>query len=155
MSLSGGYGKADDDDSLKVLAKAIKLGCTFWDTAQVYGNGHNEELIGRFLKENPGAREKLFIGSKCGFNVCTSLTVLRLPSSPICSGHHPSLIAVSRSELTWNDRQRQEESPTSQTIFTNPSKHLPRDSEPSPTYTTCTESTPIRHWRKASQHCRA
>lgn len=78
MSLSGGYGKADDEESLKVLAKAIELGCTFWDTAQVYGNGHNEELIGRFLKENPGAREKIFIGSKCGFEVS-------IPSP----SHHP------------------------------------------------------------------
>ena len=73
MSLSGGYGKADDDESLKVLAKAIELECTFWDSAQVYGNGHNEELIGRFFKENPGAREKVFIGSKCGFEVSPTI----------------------------------------------------------------------------------
>jgi len=70
MSFSGGYGEANDEDSLKVLAKAVEIGCTFWDTAQVYGQGHNETLIGRFLKENPGAREKVFIGSKCGFTVC-------------------------------------------------------------------------------------
>ena len=69
MSFSGAYGEANDEDSLKVLSKAIEIGCTFWDTAQVYGQGHNETLIGRFLKENPGAREKLFIGSKCGFTV--------------------------------------------------------------------------------------
>ena len=31
--------------------------------------GHNEELIGRFLKQNPGVRDKLFIGSKCGWKV--------------------------------------------------------------------------------------
>ena len=73
MSFSGGYGEANDENSLKVLAKAVQLGCTFWDTAQVYGQGHNETLIGRFLSENPGAREKVFIGSKCGFTVCTSV----------------------------------------------------------------------------------
>jgi aryl-alcohol dehydrogenase-like predicted oxidoreductase len=73
MSLSGGYGPADDDESLKVLARAYELGCTFWDTAAVYGMGHNEELIGRFLKATPGAREKLFIGSKCGWDVSTNL----------------------------------------------------------------------------------
>ena len=73
MSFSGGYGEANDEDSLKVLAKAVELGCTFWDTAQVYGQGHNETLIGRFLSENPGAREKVFIGSKCGFTVCPYL----------------------------------------------------------------------------------
>jgi len=69
MSFSGGYGEANDEDSLRVLVKAVELGCTFWDTAQVYGQGHNETLIGRFLAENPGAREKVFIGSKCGFTV--------------------------------------------------------------------------------------
>jgi aryl-alcohol dehydrogenase-like predicted oxidoreductase len=52
MSFSGNYGEANDED-----------------TAQVYGQGHNETLIGRFLSENPGAREKVFIGSKCGFTV--------------------------------------------------------------------------------------
>jgi len=74
MSFSGAYGEANDEDSLKVLSRAIELGCTFWDTAQIYGKGHNEELLGRFLKENPGAREKLFIGSKCGFSVCLFAT---------------------------------------------------------------------------------
>lgn len=52
-----------------MLKKAYDMGCTFWDTASLYGLGHNEKLVGRFLKENPEAREKLFIGSKCGFEV--------------------------------------------------------------------------------------
>jgi aryl-alcohol dehydrogenase-like predicted oxidoreductase len=69
MSLSGGYGPANDEESLRVLARAYELGCTFWDTAAVYGMGHNEELIGRFLKQTPGARDKLFIASKCGWDV--------------------------------------------------------------------------------------
>lgn len=69
MSLSSAYGPANDDESLQVLAKALELGCTFWDSAAVYGFGHNEELIGRFLKQNPSAREKLFIASKCGWDV--------------------------------------------------------------------------------------
>jgi aryl-alcohol dehydrogenase-like predicted oxidoreductase len=78
MSFSGNYGEASDEDSLKVLAKAVELGCTFWDTAQVYGQGHNETLIGRFLSENPGAREKVFIGSKCGFTVCLPFLYIRI-----------------------------------------------------------------------------
>lgn len=69
MSLSGAYGAADDEQSMQVLKAALDNGAAFWDTASVYGFGHNEELIGRFLKENPGAREKLFIGSKCGWGV--------------------------------------------------------------------------------------
>lgn len=69
MSLSGAYGPSSDEDGLEVLQKAYDMGYTFWDTASVYGIGHNESLFGRFLKENPGAREKLFIGSKCGYEV--------------------------------------------------------------------------------------
>jgi aryl-alcohol dehydrogenase-like predicted oxidoreductase len=69
MSLSGAWGPVDDEQGLKVLRRAFDLGSTFWDTASVYGFGHNEKLIGRFLKENPGARDKLFIASKCGWEV--------------------------------------------------------------------------------------
>lgn len=72
MSLSSAYGAADDAESLQTLKKALDLGCTFWDTAAIYGKGHNEELAGRFFKENPGAREKVFLASKCGFDVSRS-----------------------------------------------------------------------------------
>ena len=72
MSLSGIYGKISDEQGLEVLKRALDLGSTFWDSAAVYGLGHNERLIGRFLKENPGAREKLFIASKCAFEVSLS-----------------------------------------------------------------------------------
>lgn len=84
MSLSGAYGKSDDETGLKVLSEAYNLGCTIWDTASVYGLGHNERLIGRFLKENPGAREKLFIGSKCAWEVSQA--------SPLLSSQHCSTI---------------------------------------------------------------
>lgn len=69
MSLSHAYGQADDGESLKVLAKAVELGCTFWDSAVVYGKGHNETLLGRFFDDHPGAREKVFVASKCAFDV--------------------------------------------------------------------------------------
>lgn len=69
MSLSGAYGSADDEKSLQTLAKAVEIGCTFWDSAVVYGMGHNESLLGRFFKENPGSREKVFVASKCAFDV--------------------------------------------------------------------------------------
>ncbi len=68
MSFSQGYGPADDKVSVQTLQKALDLGCTFWDTAVVYGKGHNETLIGNFLKET-GSRDKVFIASKCGFDV--------------------------------------------------------------------------------------
>lgn len=69
MSLSGAYGAADESESLQVLQRAFDLGCTFWDSASVYGFGGNERLIGRFLESHPEARDKLFIASKCGWPV--------------------------------------------------------------------------------------
>ncbi|KZP18340.1 Aldo/keto reductase [Athelia psychrophila] len=66
MGFSHHRGPAKDEESLKTLGRAVELGCTFWDTATVYGYGHNEALIGQFFKENPGSRDKVFVGSKCG-----------------------------------------------------------------------------------------
>ncbi|KAJ1734804.1 hypothetical protein LPJ72_002174, partial [Coemansia sp. Benny D160-2] len=45
------YGPFDDDESVKVLNRAIDIGCNFLDTADMYGLGHNEKLISRVLKE--------------------------------------------------------------------------------------------------------
>lgn len=69
MSFSQSYGPADDEESLKVLKTVLDSGCKFIDTAAVYGQGHNESLIGRFLKENNVPEDAMFIGSKCGFDV--------------------------------------------------------------------------------------
>jgi aryl-alcohol dehydrogenase-like predicted oxidoreductase len=44
------WGPQDDDQALDAIARAWDLGCTFFDTAAVYGDGHSEELIGRFMK---------------------------------------------------------------------------------------------------------
>lgn len=51
MGMSEFYGKADDNESMKVILHALESGVTMLDTADTYGNGHNEELIGRVLKE--------------------------------------------------------------------------------------------------------
>lgn len=58
------WGEVPEHDALEVLRAAVAAGVTFLDTADVYGAGRSEELIGRFLKEWP--REKLFIASKFG-----------------------------------------------------------------------------------------
>lgn len=71
MGFSQSYGPAVDSESHQTLAKAVEIGCTFWDTAVVYGKGHNEKLIGDFLR-NSKARDKVFIASKCGFDVSSS-----------------------------------------------------------------------------------
>ena len=49
MGMSEFYGTPDAAESEATLARAIELGVTFWDTADAYGSGHNETMIGRFL----------------------------------------------------------------------------------------------------------
>ena len=50
-SFGNSYGPTDDKTSLETISKAIELGCNFFDTADAYGHGHSEELLGRALKE--------------------------------------------------------------------------------------------------------
>lgn len=52
----GGWSGSDDGESLASLERAAELGCTFFDTAWVYGQGRSERLLGRLLKARPGAR---------------------------------------------------------------------------------------------------
>ena len=54
MSFAGHYGPADDRDSAATLARAMELGVTHLDTARIYGAGHSEEVIGRFVRAHPG-----------------------------------------------------------------------------------------------------
>ncbi len=53
MGMSEFYGPTDDAESLRVLHRAADLGVNFFDTADIYGFGRNEALLGRFLKETP------------------------------------------------------------------------------------------------------
>ena len=63
MGMSEFYGPSDDEQSLATLAAALDLGINFFDTADMYGVGHNERLLGRFLK---GRREKVILATKFG-----------------------------------------------------------------------------------------
>ncbi|KAJ2520758.1 hypothetical protein GGI11_000783 [Coemansia sp. RSA 2049] len=63
MGMSIVYGAIDDEESVKVLNHAIDIGCTFWDTSDVYGLGHNEKLLSRVLKER---RNEVFLCTKFG-----------------------------------------------------------------------------------------
>ncbi|CAF4818317.1 unnamed protein product, partial [Rotaria sp. Silwood2] len=58
MGLSAFYGRTvSDEESFQVFDRAIELGCTFIDTADVYGD--SEELLGRYFKKYPHQREKV------------------------------------------------------------------------------------------------
>ena len=63
MGLSHAYGRADEAESLRTLDRAIELGINFFDTADVYGQGHNESLLARAIA---GRRDRLVIASKFG-----------------------------------------------------------------------------------------
>jgi len=63
MGMSDFYGKSDDVTSLALLEKAIELGVTFWDTADMYGTGHNEMLIAQVLRRH---RDAVTIATKFG-----------------------------------------------------------------------------------------
>ncbi|HLN90107.1 MAG TPA: aldo/keto reductase [Anaerolineales bacterium] len=64
MGMSTSYGPADEQESIATLHHALDLGINFWDTADVYGNGANEELVSKMLVQN---RAKIFIATKFGF----------------------------------------------------------------------------------------
>jgi aryl-alcohol dehydrogenase-like predicted oxidoreductase len=66
MGMSQSYGPADEAESIATLHRAIDLGCTFLDTAEVYGPFTNEDLLGRALE---GRRAEVVIATKFGFEI--------------------------------------------------------------------------------------
>jgi aryl-alcohol dehydrogenase-like predicted oxidoreductase len=66
MGMSQSYGPADETESIATIHRAIELGCTFLDTAEVYGPYANEELLGRALK---GRRDQVTLATKFGFRI--------------------------------------------------------------------------------------
>ena len=63
MGMSGIYGKADDEESIRTIRHAAESGVNFIDTSDAYGAGHNEELVGRALK---GIRDEVVLATKFG-----------------------------------------------------------------------------------------
>ena len=63
MGMSEFYGAADEAESIAVLHRALDLGVTFLDTADMYGSGHNETLVGRAIRDR---RDKVVLATKFG-----------------------------------------------------------------------------------------
>ena len=59
------YGFTGDEESISAIRRAVELGCNFFDTADVYGHGHSEELLGQALKH---VRNEIIIATKVGGN---------------------------------------------------------------------------------------
>ena len=78
------YGTVRDEDSLDALEAAWDSGVNFFDTADIYGEGHSEELLKKFLKGK--SRDRLILATKCGWDFYKTsekpASLLPLPGPP-------------------------------------------------------------------------
>ncbi len=72
MGMSQHYGAADERESIATIHRALELGVTFFDTAEVYGPFKNEELVGRALKAH---RRQVVVATKFGFRIVNGKSV--------------------------------------------------------------------------------
>ena len=79
MGMSQVYGPADDNESIGVIHRAIELGVTFLDTADVYGAGHNEELVGRAIADR---RDQVVLATKFGIQRVVGGGVVEVNGTP-------------------------------------------------------------------------
>jgi aryl-alcohol dehydrogenase-like predicted oxidoreductase len=79
MGMSVVYGPVDDSESTQVVHRALDLGVTLLDTADLYGNGHNEELVGRAIKDR---RDEVVLATKFGILGSSRGGAVRVDNSP-------------------------------------------------------------------------
>jgi aryl-alcohol dehydrogenase-like predicted oxidoreductase len=82
--MSHSYGNADEQESLGAMRAALDHGMNLFDTAESYGAGHNEELVGRFIRDV--GRDRVLVASKCGH--------VRRGDGTIVLGNEPDYIAA-------------------------------------------------------------
>jgi aryl-alcohol dehydrogenase-like predicted oxidoreductase len=108
------YGPTDDETSIAAVRRALELGCNFFDTADVYGHGHSEEVLGEALKD---VRKKVIIATKVGgdfygprpgrnftplyigFALNQSLQRLRTDYIDLYQLHNPTLRMLERGDI--------------------------------------------------------
>jgi aryl-alcohol dehydrogenase-like predicted oxidoreductase len=78
MGMSQSYGPTNWDESIATIHRALELGVTFLDTANAYGAGHNEVLVGRALAESSTARDDVQLATKLGIDFTEGGGVRRL-----------------------------------------------------------------------------
>lgn len=79
MGMSEFYGATDDQESLRVVHRALELGCNFLDTADMYGPFTNERLVGRAIK---GRRDEVVLATKFGNERREDGSFVRINGSP-------------------------------------------------------------------------
>ncbi|KAJ3099514.1 hypothetical protein HK100_004877 [Physocladia obscura] len=79
MGFSQSYGTANRAESLSVLQHLADSKAAFVDTADIYGNGHNEELIGEWLAQDKENRNKVFLCTKFGFKAMIPIIISGKP----------------------------------------------------------------------------
>ena len=66
MGMTGFYGEADEQESIRTLRRSLELGCNFWDTSDAYGPHTNEQLLSRVAREH---RQDVFLATKFGISI--------------------------------------------------------------------------------------
>ena len=120
MGMSEFYGASDDAESLRTLGRALELGINFFDSADTYGLGHNESLLGRFIKKGGAARrQQVVIATKFGIVREAGKYERRIDNSPayIQSACEASLqrLGVEQIDLYYCHR-RNPEMPIEETV---------------------------------------
>jgi aryl-alcohol dehydrogenase-like predicted oxidoreductase len=92
-----GWGKVDDSVSMQALKKSFDLGITFYDTADFYGFGHSEELIGKVF----GNRNDVVIATKVGHRIENGNIVLDYSKNHILNSCEKSLKRLQREQIDF------------------------------------------------------